>query len=131
MMTLPPGPRDSTDSNAGIVKAKQVIPNAADDIEFSMTADDAGGMDYLDSWDDYKFLAPRRNPITGELEFTNDLDVVNNFRKLALMRRSHYNFGGTGDPTPFMKQVPLNVIMERDIIFRRNAGVNSFVSPAG
>ena len=138
VMTIPPGPND--DATAGILKTRKVAPgghevttdgNKVEYKEYSMTDDASGGVDYLDSWDDYKFLAPRRNPITGELEFTNDLEVVNNFRKLSLMRRSHYAVPWGTDATPFMKQVDLNVIMERDIIFRRNAGVNSFVSPAG
>ena len=124
VLTIPP-------DAAADAEFKSKAVNPGNDNEFDMTDADAGKKDYLASWDAYKFLAPRRNPITGQLEVTSDLTVVNNFRKLSLIRRAHYNLGGETDPTPYYKQVPLNVILERDIIFRRNAGVNSFVSPAG
>lgn len=147
VLTIPPGPEKSgskaggsgttedpytqNDTDTGY-KALRVKPG--EDTEYSMTdtkEGEGGGRDYLPTVASYRFITPRRNPITGELEAVTDLDLVNNFRKMSLIRRGHYNFKGGTDPSPFFKQVSLNAVIERDIIFRRNAPVNNFVSAAG
>lgn len=116
ILTIPPVPSD-----AEFKKAKVTPSTGAYDISDT----GPGASQYMQSWEEYEPLVPKRHPITGVFQYTNELGTVNAFRKLALRRAGHY------DSNPFYKQVNINVILRRALIFRRNADVRQMVTAAG
>ena len=138
VLTIPPSPgQTSGDPTNDAENYKNDIYNIdwpGENNDFDMEDNDQGGLLYLDSWTDYEFLAPAKNPITGELQFVNDIDTVNKFRKLALQWYGHLNAPGITNPTSKeakWKQIPIDMVMSRDIVFNRSASSKQFVSPAG
>ena len=137
VLTIPPSPgqnsyslKDPDDPEAGYKKGDAndryniEWPKGNRQQDFDMTDDNAGGLLYLDSWSEYEFLAPAKNPITGELNFVNDIDTVNKFRQLALQWYGHLDDPGFANPTskaPKWKQTAIDMIMSRDIVFNRSA----------
>ena len=116
ILTIPPAPKDAE------YKKTKVVPATG---AYDMTDANAGLSQYMQSWEEYEPLVPKRHPITGVFQYTNELGTVNTFRKLALRRAGHYS------SNPFYKQTNINVILRRAVIFRRNADVRQMVTAAG
>lgn len=117
ILTIPPV---QTDTN---YKKDVVDPTTGG---YDMTAATGGLSQYMQSWEEYEPLVPKRHPITGVFQYTDELGTINTFRKLALRRVGHYASG-----TPFYKQVNINVKFYRALIYRRNADTRQLVSAEG
>lgn len=147
VLTIPPEPTDDEYVHG--------IPGQTDDADkhdvdsdvdpstfFPTSTDGPGGSKskyplQLANWDDYGFLAPQANPITGELQYPTGLALVNNFRNESLKFAGFLqeNISGTKDVLypggKQFKQDYLGGIWSRDITFRRSYATPNSLSPAG